>query len=132
MECYVYLYCVYVYRCVDSTLFIDSFWLFLPYFESLPIQFSLAARRSRGKEPREECALMGWNGRIRFAVVFNDGCRNEKIAEHIPFVLFFVCWRVIISRRTKIHYYDINSALVPLSLRPFYQILVFVRKSRKS
>jgi len=29
------------------------------------------------------------NGRIRFAVVFSDGYRNEKIAGHIPSVVFF-------------------------------------------
>jgi len=90
MECYVYLYCVYVYRCVDSTLFVDSFWLFLPYFESLPILFSLGEAFTGKESARRGCFDgKGRNGRIRFAVVFNDGCRNEKIAEHIPSVDFF-------------------------------------------
>lgn len=67
------------------------------------------------------------NRRIGLAVVFSDGCKNEEIAGHVPSavcsLLSFVRWRVIISRRTKTRYREINSALVPLSVRPFYQIL---------
>lgn len=55
--------------------------------------------------------------------VMDVGMRRQR-GMHLPPILSFVRRRVIISRRTKnTHYRDINSTLVPLSLRPFYQIL---------
>lgn len=76
----------------------------------------------------------GRNGWIGFAIIFSDGCRKrgEQGTCLSLFLSFVCCYRAIILRRTKTHCRKINSVLDPLSLRPFYQILGFPRKGRKS
>lgn len=114
-----------------STLFVNPFWIFCRTLSRCQFNSHLRrgvhGERNRATRRITDSASMcgkGRNGRIGFAIVFPVmGVGRGESTCLSPF-LSFVCYRVIILRWTKTHYRNINSVLVPLSLRPFYQILL--------